>query len=108
VFDEPRAARARALGERLCHIGGIGARIAREMKRRGQVRDIGQRPHRSHALRIDFVALDTKRARDVHPASHFRCLGRRRGQLDRAAGNHARGLAGLGFKPPVEILRVLG
>ena len=107
-FEKSSAAEARTLGERLRHIGRIDTRVIREMERRLEVADIGQRPHGLDLGGGDFVRFDAETLCHVNAAAHLFGLVRGHRQLNGAAADEPGRLSGLGLELAVQVLGIFG
>jgi len=108
VFKKSSAAESGALGERLGHVRRIDARVIREIERRLEVADIGQRPHALDLVGGDFVRFDAETFCHVNAAAHLFGLVRGHRQLNGTAADEPRRLSGLRFELAIEVLGIFG
>ncbi len=103
LLEDPRAAVARALGERLRQIGRVGLAVARQPGAAGEIVAAHDRPFRRALARAQQLAGDALSCRHRRHAAEYRHALRRPRHGEAAALLPARGKPGLGFEPRVQL-----
>ena len=108
VLKDERTPGARALGERLGDVDGVGVAVARYVNAADDVRKIGERIQRVNLARPDDVHFEPEHLR--HGGVALELLHATGGGCERQRSTLAiaRGLAGLRFQTAIQVARVAG
>ena len=105
ILENRRAAAARALGQRLRDIDGIGIAVARDVNAADDVLEIGERIQRVNLLRVHDVHRQAEYLGHGGVASQLLHASGRGRQGHRSALPIAGGLAGLGLQAAIQLAR---